>query len=121
MAITPISDNAFVMTAICPQTKGYYGVTVDRILNNQYKMIWAFRLDKDRAKREGYDIKKASGSIQPDANYPGCPYCKAQSLIFCSCGSVFCWNGNKLVTCPKCGYKGEVGYSESINFQGGSM
>ena len=121
MAITPISDNAFVMTAICPKTKGHYGITVDRIMKNTYKMVGAFKINMDKAQREGYDSKKVTGSLQPDSEYPGCPYCKAQSLIFCGCGAVFCWNGSTTVTCPKCGYHGGVGYSESISFQGGSM
>ncbi|MCH5242883.1 MAG: hypothetical protein J1F67_10780 [Muribaculaceae bacterium] len=119
--MTPISDNAFVMTAICPKTKGHYGITVDRIMKNTYKMVWAFKINMDKAKREGYDSKKVTGSLQPDSEYPGCPYCKAHSLIFCGCGAVFCWNGSNTVTCPKCGYHGGVGYSESISFQGGSM
>ena len=60
MAINLISDNAFVMTSICPKTKGYYGITVDRIMKNTYKMVWAIKINMDKAKREGYDSKKST-------------------------------------------------------------
>lgn len=56
--------------------KKYYGITVDSIGSNEFKFIWAFKIDKAKAHREGYDSKQVHGSIELDDNYPGCPYCK---------------------------------------------
>lgn len=122
MAITPISDNAFVMSVICNKSKENFGVTVDKIANNHYKMVWAFKLDRDRAKREGYDKKTAKGSLDNDVNYPGCPYCGCRQLVFCSCGAVTCWDGeSRTITCPKCKQTGEIANVSSVDLKGGAM
>lgn len=119
--MTPISDDAFVIMAICPEAKKHYGITVDLMDSNKYKFVWAFKIDKNKAHREGYDSKRVHGSVELDDNYPGCPYCKAKQYVFCSCGTVICWNGEKVIKCPTCGACGEVSSVETVDLNGGTL
>lgn len=119
--MTPISDDAFVIMSICPEAKKHYGITVDHMGSNKYKFVWAFKIDKDKAHREGYDSKRVHGSIELDDNYPGCPYCKAKQYVFCNCGSVICWNGEEVIKCPTCGASGEVSSVETVDLSGGTL
>ncbi len=119
--MTPVSDKAFAIMAVCPEAKKYYGVTVDFLRRGAYKFVWAFKIDKEKAKREGYDAQHVHGSVELDAQYPGCPYCKSKQFLFCSCGAVMCWHGQKVVTCPSCGQTGEVSSVSSVDLHGGGF
>ena len=119
--MTKLSDKAFAIMAVCPETKKYYGVTVDQIRRGAYKFVWAFPIDRDKAQREGYDSQHVHGTIELDAEYPGCPYCKSNQFIFCSCGAVMCWHGQRVVKCPKCGQSGEVTAASSFDLHGGGF
>jgi hypothetical protein len=119
--MTNLSDEAFAVMAVCPDTKQYYGITVDYLARNSFKFVWAFKIDRAKAHREGYDTKKVNGSVTLDNDYPGCPYCKSKRFVFCSCGAVMCWYGQKVVTCPKCGASGEVTSVSSVNLKGGGF
>lgn len=116
-----LSDKAFAVMAVCPESKKYYGITVDEVRRNAYKFVWAFPIDKEKAHREGYDSKNVHGSIELDFEYPGCPYCKSKQYIFCSCGAVMCWHGQRVVKCPKCGQSGEVTMASSFDLHGGGF
>lgn len=118
--MTPVSDKAFAVMAICPEAKKYYGITVDYLRKNAYKFVWAFKVDKDKAKREWYASKRVYGNVEPDSEYPGCPYCKSKHFIFCSCGSVMCWH-ERIVTCPSCGQTGEISLVSSVDLHGGGL
>lgn len=120
-AMTPVSDKAFAVMAVCPEAKKYYGITVDYLRKGAYKFVWAFKIDKDKAKREGYDSQRVHGSVELDSEYPGCPYCKSKQFIFCSCGAVMCWHGQRVVTCPSCGQTGEVSSVSSVDLHGGGF
>ena len=119
--MTKLSDKAFAIMAVCPEAKKYYGITVDEIHRGAYKFVWAFPIDKDKAQREGYDSQHVHGSVELDTEYPGCPYCKSNQFIFCSCGAVMCWHGQRVVKCPKCGQSGEVTAASSFDLHGGGF
>ena len=119
--MTPISDKAFAVMAVCPEANKYYGITVDYIRENAYKFVWAFKIDKDKAQREGYASRCVHGSVELDTEYPGCPYCKSKQFIFCPCGAVICWHGQPVVTCPSCGHTGMASSVSSVNLQGGGF
>ena len=53
--MTTLSDKAFAIMAVCEETKRPFGITVDYISPRKYKFVWAFKIDKDKARREGYD------------------------------------------------------------------
>ncbi|WP_338337434.1 hypothetical protein [Marseilla massiliensis] len=58
--MTTLSDKAFAIMAVCEETKQPFGITVDYISPRKYKFVWAFKIDKDKARREGYDDNKGS-------------------------------------------------------------
>lgn len=121
ITMTPVSDKAFAIMAVCPEAKKYYGITIDYLRKNAYKFVWAFKIEKDKAKREGYDSQRVHGSVELDAEYPGCPYCKSKQFIFCSCSAVMCWHGQHVVTCPFCGQTGKVSSVSSVDLHGGGL
>ena len=115
-----LGKDAFAILAMCPESKRTYGITVDSAGGNHYVFHWAFPIDKDKAHREGFDVKSVKGTVTTDIDYPGCPYCGSKSFVFCgNCGSVICYHGQKRVSCPKCGFTGEVTNVEEVDLRGG--
>ena len=119
--MTTLSDHAFAIMAYCPEARKPYGVSVDPLTHGRYKFVWAFKMGAEQGKREGYDSTNVTGTIELDSEFPGCPYCKSKQFLFCSCGAVMCWHGQRVVTCPKCGQTGEVSSAESVNLKGGGF
>ena len=120
--MTNLSNDAFAIIAQCPEAGNKcFGITVDSLGINKFKFVWAFKIDKDKAKREGYDIKKVHGAVELDEDYPGCPYCHSKKFLFCSCGTILCWHGQRRVKCPNCGAEGEVESVSTVDLNGGSM
>lgn len=75
--------------AVCEETKQPFGITVDLIDPRRYKFVWAFKIDKERAHREGYDEHSVTGSVELDPDYPGCPYCGTKQFYICRCGKSY--------------------------------
>lgn len=42
-----LSKEAFAVMAECPESKRYFGITVDKVTHNSYKFVWAFKIDKE--------------------------------------------------------------------------
>lgn len=80
--MTTLSNEAFAVMAACERTKQPFGITVDKICSGQYKFVWAFKIDKEKAQREGYGRTKVKGNIILDTEYPGCPYCGENDISF---------------------------------------
>lgn len=117
-----LSNEAFAVMAACEETKKSFGITVDRVGSKMYKFVWTFKIDKEKAKREGYDQTNVKGGIILDPDFPGCPYCGQKTMISCSsCGKFFCHHGQKHVTCPSCGASGEVVSVEQVDLKGGGF
>lgn len=99
----------------CQEGKKVYGVRLEKTPLG-WKYDWAFTISETRAKSEGYESTDIVGSIYPDPEYPGCPYCKVRNFVVCgTCGKLNCNNpkGN-IFTCEWCGSSGElVNYSGS--------
>lgn len=118
--MTPVSDKAFAVMAMCSRAMLPYGITVDKIAQEQLKFVWAFRIDTDKAHREGYDTTSVRGAVTIDSEYPGCPHCGARDFYTCgNCGCVVCYHGEEVVTCPRCGNRGEIVAVETVNLKGG--
>lgn len=117
--MTTLSDKAFAIMAVCEETKQPFGITVDYISSRRYKFVWAFKIDRDKAHREGYDEHMVTGSVELAPDYPGCPYCGSKQFYICSCGRIICYHGEKVVTCPACGQRGELTEVSEINLKGG--
>lgn len=116
--MTGLSDKAFAIMAVCEETKKPFGITVDYISPRHYKFVWAFKIDKDKAHREGYDEHTVTGSVELDSEYPGCPYCGSKQFYICGCGKIVCYHGERVVTCPSCGQRGEITTVSEINLKG---
>ncbi len=99
---------AQVALAKCREGKKIYGVRMEKT-SQGWKYDWAFALSEGRANAEKYSGTKIKGSIYPDPEYPGCPYCGARSFVICGCGRLNCNNyGENEFVCGWCGAKGEL-------------
>ena len=116
--ITFVSKKAFVVMATCSKTKKTYGITIDPIGRNRYKLVWTFKIDKAKAQRAHFDEIKVHGELEQDENYQGCPYCGCTSHFFCNCGAITC-NDNDFFRCPGCGWKGKVNWGGEFDLIGG--
>jgi hypothetical protein len=100
------------MLAKCARHGDTYGVRIEQ-RDDDWVSTWAFKIDDNRAKREGFDKTKIEGSFAPSGKFPGCPYCKADSFMQCVCGKLLCYdeertadnNGGDSLKCAWCGAK----------------
>lgn len=124
---------AKVILARCPyaprKSENLFGMRVQKF-GGEWKRTWAFKINEESARREGYGSETTSGRFAPIAGYPGCPYCKSFSLAQCACGKSFCFkedderefNGGAMrLTCPWCGKAGEYFMAEKLDLQGGGF
>lgn len=115
-----LSNDAFATLAMCGETKKIFGITVDKVSNKQFTLVWAFPIDIARAHREGFDKTHVKGSLSIDDGFQGCPYCGAKQFYMCeNCGTIICYHGQKSATCPKCGNSGEFHIADEFDITGG--
>lgn len=111
-----------VVIATCQQAKKPFGITVRRSGKN-YEFQWAFRINSNSIRREGFDRNKVNGNIHTLDEYPGCPHCGARLWFQCgNCKRFVCMRPDqKVVKCPECGNEGEVFVSDNFDLAGGAM
>lgn len=101
----------------CKETKKLYGVRMQRE-GSGWKYTWAFPIEEKSAKREGYHDTELMGSIEPDEEYPGCPYCSTKYFVVCGgCKKLNCNVGvGNTFKCEWCGMSGTLGgfYGDGI-------
>ena len=68
--------------AACERTKQPFGITVDKICSGQYKFVWAFKIDKEKAQREG-DVYKRQVVVQQKTKRPDYKPVIQQALQLC--------------------------------------
>jgi hypothetical protein len=111
--------NATVVLGKCPKTKQLYGMRVEQ-RGKDWVRTWAFPVDEQKAKHEGFEANKVTGSMNAVDDYPGCPHCGTSGFVLCSCGKISCWSNEETkFTCPWCGQSGEVTAAESFDVKGG--
>jgi len=113
--------NATVVLARCNKTKKLYGMRVEQ-RGNDWVRTWAFPIDEQKAKHEGFEANKITGTFKAVDDYPGCPYCGAMVCftdMSSHCGKMSCFNGGTQHTCPWCGQTYEVHYSNTVDVSGG--
>lgn len=117
----PKRDEMVIMAA-CQQTKRPFGITARRE-DRDYVFQWAFKLNTETAKREGFEKNKVSGNIFNADEYPGCPHCGAQTWFQCGkCKKFICMSPEqKVVRCPLCGNEGEVVVADNFDLNGGDL
>lgn len=104
----------------CKEGRRAYGVRFERT-EKGWKYTWAFPVKEAAAKREGYDETQIVGNIEPDDDYPGCPFCGARYFVICECGKLNCNNGNSSnFVCDWCGESGVlIGDYDGFGFGSG--
>jgi hypothetical protein len=116
--MTGKSINAKIALCKCPTNKHVFGIRLEE-QNNNWIRTWAFKIDEDKSKREGFDATVITGAMNPVDEYPGCPYCGTMNIAQCSCGKIFCWRSEtQTATCPWCGQTGEFHTVKTIDVKG---
>lgn len=117
-----LSNRAFAITARCSKTKKPFGITVDPLSNNQFALVWAFKMKEGQDKRERLENNHVKGTVIFDEGFNGCPYCSSKQFYLCSnCGKVSCYHGEEEVTCPTCGTQSIVQMVEEIELTGNQI
>ncbi len=84
---------ASVILVKCNRHNRTFGIRVEK-RENDWVSTWAFPIDEEKAKREGFDRNTIKGSLQATPEYPGCPYCRGFDLVQCgACGKMSCCRG----------------------------
>lgn len=119
--MSKLNNEAFAIMAICEKTKKPFGITINPI-QGFYAFTWAFKINPDQAKREGYDKKTVRGSVMYDADFNGCPHCGSKQFYICNrCKKVVCYHGQEYVTCPNCNSSSTLRAAESVDLSGGGF
>ena len=116
--------NAKVIMARCSKNKKSFGIRIEQ-RGRDWVRTWAFPMDERKAKREGFDENKVTGSLEADEEYPGCPHCGSVGFVLCGCGKIGCAGGivergkSEEYTCPWCNDTGEMEDADSFEVSGG--
>lgn len=103
---------AAVILAKCTRQPTTYGIRIQSDDGETWLKTWAFPVDMNRARREGYGQDQISGYYFVDESFPGCPYCGAKQVISCNiCHRASCWNGETEMDCAWCGNRMEGIYT----------
>jgi hypothetical protein len=98
-----------IVLSLCSKEKGLFGIRFEEKKSQQWTADWAFAVKESIARREGFDNNRINGSFSFSLEFPGCPYCRNQSIVKCFCGK----------TCPWCEGSGELGGTvDSLNAGG---
>lgn len=113
-------NEATIALCKCKESKKTYGVRFERVEKGKWKYTWAFPINEDAARREGYNGTTITGIVEPDDKYPGCPYCGAKYFIVCSCGKLNCnISTDDTFTCEWCGITGALVEEFELNIKSG--
>ena len=102
-----------------------FGIRMEK-RGDDWHRTWAFKIDENRAKKEGFDKTVIKGGMIIDDKYPGCPYCKAYAFFQCECGRLNCFKEDTKevkdgemwdVTCNWCGKKVKVMTSSTFEIK----
>jgi len=114
---------ASVILSKCSIHNRTFGIRIEK-RNNDWGRTWAFKIDEEKAKREGFDQTKITGSLDASPDYPGCPYCgERYGFVLCNCGKMSCWTpGKEAGTCHWCGvYLNNLVSAESFDVSSGGL
>lgn len=117
---------ANVILAKCAAHKKLFGIRIEK-QGDDWVRTWAFPIDEERAKNEGFDKTEIAGSLKPTPEYPGCPYCKGVFLLQCTCGNMICCEnkaneetGEYSIECDRCGkVTKDIEFADKISVQSG--
>ena len=97
--------DAKVLIFKCTRVNQPIGVRVQRMEDRDWWRTWAFKISSQIASNEGYDQNQIQGNLYATEEYPGCPHCGTDGFVQCGrCKKVSCWNQEKSLVCPWCGF-----------------
>ena len=108
---------ASVITAKCKESGKTYGIRVEKI-DGDWIRTWAFPINENEAKREGYDKNVIKGSLRCQSGYSGCPYCGTSGIYQCGCSRITCYDGENRIKCPWCGTTGDAQAAGELSIYG---
>lgn len=112
-----------ITLAKCHKTKKLFGIRNEKMSDGKWHQTWAFPIDPDKAKREGFDKKKISGQFVAEDEYK-CPHCGTRAWSQCGkCGKIYCDDTKigEVSTCPWCGNSGKLSQWENFDLDSGSF
>ena len=119
--MSKLSKEALAIMAMYEETKMPIGITVDP-RQGCYAFTWAFKINPDQTKRDGYDRTNVRGAVMYDPEFNSCPYCGSNQFCICNrCKKVVCYHSQEYVTCPNCGISSSLHLQESVDLSGGGM
>ena len=68
---------ANVVVAKCNHSKRPYGIRMEKMSEGAWHCTWAFKINEQSAKNEGYDTS-VSGRVEKDAEYPLIQVCPVE-------------------------------------------
>ena len=99
-----MKKQANVLLFKCGKANREYGVRVETTRDNDWVRTWAFEIDPQVARNEGFDQNPIRGMLYATDDYPGCPYCSTDYFVQCGkCKKVSCWHEEKRAQCAWCG------------------
>ena len=119
--MSKLNENAFAIMAMCEETKKPFGITVNP-QQGCYAFTWAFEINPEQAKNEGFDQTSVHGAVTYDPDFNGCPYCGSKQFYICNrCKKVVCYHDEEVVTCPNCGNSSSLSPEEAVDLSGGGF
>lgn len=109
-----------IALARCGRLKDLFGIRFEEKQKGSWVGTWAFKVNEDTARREGYHHDMIKGSFNLD-DYPGCPHCGARGFFICNrCGKIICLPEMvPVVTCSWCGRSGPLQICDTLEFRTG--
>ena len=99
--------NVVVVSAKCGKNRKTMGIRYEEMQPSNWVCTWSFKIDEDKARREGYEKSVVKGSFSHGDSFPGCAHCNSQSFVKCDCGSLSCYKEeSNTFTCAWCGIQG---------------
>lgn len=103
-----------IMLCKCSKTDKDFCIRIDRDINeSEWHMAYAFPFHPCMRGENFTNSEKETLTIVDRTNdFHGCPHCGNSVMNFCSCGGIFCANGDGTGrrTCPVCGETDVYGY-----------
>ena len=114
------SAEARIALSKCKETGKVYGVRMEKYQDG-WLSTWAFPVDINKAKREGYDSTTLKGFSWNATDYNGCPYCGKKRMFICdACHKLNCLiTSGDVFTCNWCGNTGKLEENKSVEILSG--
>ena len=116
--------DAKVLIFRCTRGKQPYGVRVQRMEDGDWWRTWAFKINFQVARDEGYDRNQIQGNLYATDEFPGCPHCGTHGFVQCGvCKKVTCWTDETRMECSWCGVmmEGIVAATDKFTVTGDSF